>query len=110
VQYHDDKSGFAVSTTVGGKAIRPNGGGRWHLNYMYAYIEKLAINGAYGQSNWVRWGEGAQSDVTNMKGHEIGLRYWFSKNVDINNRLFLVDSITTGQDGNRFRVDLNIRF
>lgn len=109
-QYHDEKSGFAVSTTVGGKATKPNGGGRWHLNYLYAYIEKFAINSAYGQSNWVRWGEGTQSDVTNMKGHEIGLRYWFSKNVDINNRLFLVDSITTEQDGNRFRVDLNIRF
>jgi hypothetical protein len=109
-RYHDEKSGFAVSTTLGGKASKPNGGGGWHLNYMYAYIEKFAINSAYGQSNWVRWGEGKQSDVTNMKGHEIGLRYWFSKNVDINNRLFLVDSITTEQDGNRFRMDLNIRF
>jgi hypothetical protein len=109
-QYHDEKSGFAVSTTLGGKTSKPNGGGGWHLNYMYAYIEKFAINSAYGQSNWVRWGEGKQSDVTNMKGHEIGLRYWFSKNVDINNRLFLVDSITTEQDGNRFRMDLNIRF
>lgn len=109
-QYHDEKSGFAVSTTLGGKATKPDGGGGWHFNYLYAYIEKFAINSAYGNSNWVRWGEGKQSDVTNMKGHEIGLRYWFSKNIDINNRLFLVDSITTEQDGNRFRVDLNIRF
>lgn len=109
-QYHDERDGFAISTTVGGKATKPDGGGAWHLNYLYAYIEKFAINSAYGQSNWVRWGEGKQSDVSNMKGHEIGLRYWFSKNVDINNRLFLVDSITTGQDGNRFRVDMNIRF
>ena len=73
-------------------------------------IEKLAINSAYGQSNWVRWGANRQSDVSNLKGHELGFRYWINKNVDINNRLFLVDSISTPQDGNRFRIDLNVRF
>lgn len=109
-EYHDETSGFAVSATIGGNGTRKNGGGAWHFNYMYAYVEKFAINSAYGQSNWVRWGEGRQSDVSNMKGHEFGLRYWFSKKVDINNRLFLADSITTKQDGNRVRVDLNIRF
>ncbi|CAG0969251.1 hypothetical protein MTYP_01163 [Methylophilaceae bacterium] len=109
-EFSEAKDGFTVSTVLGSTITDAEGTGRWQVTYMYAYIEKLAINSAYAQSNWVRWGANRQSDVSNLKGHEVGFRYWINKNVDINNRLFVVDSLTTPQDGNRFRVDLNIRF
>jgi hypothetical protein len=109
-EFSKAKDGFTVSSVLGSTITDSEGRGRWQLSYMYAYIEKLAINSAYGQSNWVRWGANRQSDVSNLKGHELGFRYWINKSLDINKRLFLVDSISTPQDGNRFRVDLNIRF
>jgi hypothetical protein len=108
--FSNAKDGYTLSSVFGNTSTNADGRGRWQLGYMYAHIEKLAINSAYSQSNWVRWGANRQSDVSNLKGHELGFRYWINKNVDINKRLFLVDSISTPQDGNRFRIDLNIRF
>jgi hypothetical protein len=36
--------------------------------------------------------------------------YALSKNINVMGRLFLVEAITTEQDGNRFRLDLNWKF
>jgi hypothetical protein len=36
--------------------------------------------------------------------------YAFSKTLNVMARLYLVEAITTEQDGSRFRLDLNWRF
>ncbi len=80
------------------------------LGYSYAHIETFAVNASYAQDDWIRFGAGAQTDASGFKGHEIRLGYAISKNINLLARLYLVDAITTRQDGNRFRVDLNWKF
>ena len=46
---------------------------------------------------------------TDIEGHEIRLGYALSNHINLLARLYLVEAITTCQDGNRFRLDLNWR-
>jgi len=48
--------------------------------------------------------------ASDFKGHEIRHGYALSKNINVMARLYLVDAITTAQDGKRFRFDLNWKF
>ena len=107
--YRHDKTG-AVFTTALGQRTEANKRGEWEIRYTIGYIEKLAVNAAYAQDDWVRWGKGPQTDSSNLRGHEMGLRYWLAKNFDVHARFYAVESITTPQDGLRFRLDLNYKF
>ena len=51
-----------------------------------------------------------ETRASNLKGHELRFAYAFEKNINLVARLFLVEAITTAEDGNRFRVDLNFKF
>jgi hypothetical protein len=82
----------------------------WIVGYYYAHIETLAVNGSYAQDDWFRFGKGPQTDASDFQGHEVRLGYAFSKNLNLVARLFLVNAITTVQDGNRFRIDLNWKY
>lgn len=82
----------------------------WLIGYYYSHIETFAVNASYAQDDWVRFGSGAQTDSSDFEGHEIRLGYALSSHINILARLYLVEAITTVQDGNRFRVDLNWRF
>jgi hypothetical protein len=82
----------------------------WLLGYYYAHIEILSVNASYAQDDWIRFGSGTQTDASDFEGHEIRLGYALSANINLLARLYLVDAITTRQDGKRFRVDLNWRF
>ncbi|MDB6054477.1 MAG: hypothetical protein JWN25_2000 [Verrucomicrobiales bacterium] len=82
----------------------------WLLGYYYVHIETFSVNASYAQDDWVRFSSGAQTDSSNFKGHEIRGAYAITKDLNLMARLYLVDAITTVQDGNRFRVDLNWKF
>ncbi len=71
--------------------------------------EICAVNASYAQDDWVRFGSGTQTAGTDIEGHEIRLGYALSKRISLLARLYLVEAITTSQDGNRFRLDLNWR-
>lgn len=80
------------------------------IGYYYSHIETFAVNASYAQDDWIRFGSGAQTDSSDFEGHEIRVGYAVSKNINLLARLYLVEAITTEQDGNRFRLDLNWRF
>ena len=104
--YADETSGYVLSALAG----QLRAAGDWQLGYFYARIETLAVNASYAQDDWARFGSGPQSDVTDFQGHELRAAYAFTPNLNVMARLFLVEAITTPQDGNRVRVDLNWRF
>jgi len=58
----------------------------------------------------VRFGAGGQTRASSIKGHELRAGYAITNNANVLTRLYLVDAITTKEKGNRFRVDLNIKF
>lgn len=82
----------------------------WQVGYYYAHIETFAVNAAYGQDDWARFGSGPQADVTDFKGHEFRATYQIAKNLNVQARLFFVEAITSVQDGKRLRIDLNWKF
>jgi hypothetical protein len=79
----------------------------WTVGYYYAYLETFAVNASYSEDDWARFGSATQSDLTDIKGHEFRASYALSKNINLTARLFLVEAITSVQDGKRFRLDLN---
>ncbi|HVR35060.1 MAG TPA: putative porin [Methylomirabilota bacterium] len=102
----DETLGYVLSIQAGTLSDQHD----WLLGYYYAHIETFAVNASYAQDDWVRFGSGAQTDSSDFKGHEFRVGYALSKNLNLLARLYLVEAITTVQDGNRFRLDLNWRF
>jgi hypothetical protein len=102
----DETFGFALSALLGQLKQRND----WLVGYYYSHIETFAVNASYAQDDWVRFGTGAQTASSDFKGHEIRLGYALSKNINLVARLYLVEAITTVQDGKRFRIDLNWKF
>jgi hypothetical protein len=102
----DETFGFVLSALLGQLKQRND----WLVGYYYSHIETFSVNASYAQDDWVRFGNGPQTSGSDIKGHEIRLAYALSKNINLMARLYLVDAITTVQDGKRFRLDLNWRF
>lgn len=102
----DQTIGCVFSAQVGQLKQRHD----WVAGYSYAYIETFAVNASYAQDDWVRFGTGPQTASSDFKGHEVRLGYAISKNINLLARLYLVEAITTVQDGKRFRLDFNWRF
>ena len=103
---HDQNTGFVASVAFG----KTNQMWDWLVAYYYSRIETFAVHASYAQDDWIRWGSATQTDASDMKGHEIRFAMALIKNMNVVARLYLVDAITTVQDGKRFRVDLNYRF
>lgn len=102
----DETLGWVLSAQLGQLKERHD----WILGYYYAHIETFAVNASYAQDDWVRFGAGPQTAASDFEGHEVRVGYAVSKNINLLARLYLVEAITTRQDGNRFRVDLNWKF
>jgi hypothetical protein len=102
----DQTDGYVFSIRVGSKTEK----GDWLAAYYFARIETFAVMNSYAQDDWVRWGSVTQTRASNMKGHELAFIYLLGKNQNIVTRLYLVEAITTVEDGNRFRVDWNYEF
>ena len=101
-----EKNGYVFSVLLG-QLKNPSD---WQVGYYYAHIETLAVNASYSQDDWARFGNGPQADVSDFKGHEFRATFVITKSLNLAARLFLVDAITSVQDGKRFRVDLNYKF
>ena len=105
--HHNEDYGYVLSAVVG-KLKAP---GDWLLGYYYANIEALAVNASFAQDDWFRFGgRNGQTDSSDFRGHEIRLAYAIRENLNLVNRLYIVDTISSDQDGNRFRMDLNWKF
>jgi hypothetical protein len=102
----DETLGYVFSV-VAGQLKNPRD---WLVGYYYAHVETFATNASYAQDDWARFGSGPQSDLTDIKGSEFRVAYAFTKDLNLMARLFLVDAITSRQDGKRFRLDLNWKF
>jgi hypothetical protein len=102
----DETEGWVAQATWGGL----DDAGQWQVGYTYARIETLAVNNSYAQDDWVRWGSDTQTRASNLRGHELRFGWAFDPKLHLLARLYLVESITTVEDGNRLRVDLNWRF
>ena len=104
---HADKTtGYVLSAQLG-QLKKPHD---WQVGYYYAHIETFAVNASFSEDDWARFGNGPQADLTDIKGHEFRATYVIMKNLNIAGRLFLVDAITSRQDGKRCRIDLNWKF
>jgi len=102
----DEKLGYIFSMIYGQLKEKHD----WLVGYYYAHIETFAVNASYAQDDWHRFGSGPQTSSSDFEGHEFRIAYAVSKNINVMGRLFLVEAITTRQDGNRFRLDLNWKF
>lgn len=109
-RHHDGTDGVVAAVAVGPGKPDQRKTWAWEIDYTFGYVEKLAINASYAQDDWVRWGSGSQTDSSDFRGHEAGLRYWLTEAVDVHARFYSVEAITTRQDGLRFRIDLNYKF
>jgi hypothetical protein len=102
----DENNGYVLSVLLG-QLKQPRD---WQVGYFYAHIETLAVNASYSQDDWARFGSATQADVTDFKGHEFRATYIITQRLNIGARLFLVDAITSVQDGKRGRIDLNWKY
>lgn len=102
----DRRTGF-VASVVFGETTRP---GAWLAGYYYSHIETLAVNASFAQDDWIRWGSEGQTDASDLKGHELRFAMAVARNLSVVARLYLVEAISSVQDGKRFRADLDYRF
>lgn len=102
----DQTDGYVLQATYGGLDEK----GRWLAGYTFAHVEALAVNSSFAQDDWVRWGSSTQTRGSDLEGHELRFGWAFDARLNLLARLYLVESITTPEDGNRFRLDLNWRF
>jgi hypothetical protein len=103
---HDETTGYVASAEYG----QLKAPGDWLLGYAFASIEALAVNAAYAQDDWVRWGSASQTDSSDLKGHELRIAYVPAARMSLMARLFVAEAITSDQDGNRIRFDWNYTF
>lgn len=104
--HRDQTDGFVLSARLGETRAK----GDWRAAYTYAEIEALAVIASYSQDDWMRWGSAVENRGSDFRGHELRFDYVLAKDLTLVSRLYLVESITTSEDGSRFRVDLNYRF
>lgn len=103
---HDQTDGYVLQATYGSLSES----GEWLLGYYYANIEALAVNDSYSQDDWVRWGTATQTRGSDLKGHEFRLGWVLNPKMHLLFRVYLVEAITSVEDGNRARLDLNYSF
>ena len=103
---HDQKTG-AVASVLLGNASKPGG---FMVGYYYAWIETFSVHASYAEDDWIRFGNQTQTAASDFQGHEIRGGYAPMKNMLLLARLYIVDAITTVQDGSRFRFDFNYKF
>jgi hypothetical protein len=104
--HRDETDGYDAYVTWGGTAKKND----WLVGVWYSHIEALAVNGSFAQDDWVRWGSATQTDGSDQKGFEVRGAVALGQGQTIMGRLFLVEAISSVQDGKRFRLDYNIGF
>ncbi|MFT5402996.1 MAG: hypothetical protein ACI9DF_001828 [Verrucomicrobiales bacterium] len=102
----NETEGFALYGAVGALARK----GDWLLGYHYADIGKYAVARFLAEDDWDRFGTATQTRSSDFRGHELRIGYSLADNLNLIVRAFHVDTITTREDGNRLRLDLNYKF
>ncbi len=100
--HHNHDLGGVLSIKYGATKKK----GDWLLSYTYAYIEALAVNDDFAQSDWSRY----DPPGANMQGHDFLASYTFNKYFTLAARTMLAERITTQERGNRFRLDFKFKF
>lgn len=86
-----------------------NNPGNWLFGYTYAHIEMFSVVGSYAQDDWIRWGSTTETRGSDFEGHEFRVARSFKKKMNIVARFYRADSLTSQEDGSRFRLDFNIK-
>lgn len=105
-EHEDQDFGYVASAQLG----QLKESGDWQFGYYYARIETFAVNASFAQDDWVRFGTATQTAGSDCQGHEARLSYAITPTLNLVGRAFFVESITSIQDGNRFRIDLNWKY
>jgi hypothetical protein len=100
--HHNEVLGGVLSIKYGANA----NSGDWLVSYSYAYIQALAVNGDFTQSDWSRY----DPSGADMHGHDFKASYTFNKYVTLVARTVLAERISTQERGNRFRLDAVFNF
>lgn len=96
----DDRLGAGLALSFG----QNKEAGDWRLRYNYAYVEKLAVNGAYASDTISRF------DTSNYRGHDFRGIYSLHKNVTTMLRLMISEQINGSDENVRFRWDTALKF
>jgi len=104
--HHDETDGWAVTATAG----RLKQKGDWLGSWTWTRIEALAVNASFGQDDYFRWGNPDQTTSSDYEGHELRGGWKPHDAVTILGRLYRAESITTPEDGKRFRLDFIYEF
>ena len=108
--YKDQKSGFVASIRVGQLKKK----GDWLIGYYFARKEEYSVVSYYTEDDWVRFGNINRNRNTNFQGHEIRLAYAFGSRFNVVARAYFVEGLVTPlittESGNRFRIDVNMKF
>ena len=102
----NETDGWDAYVTYGGTRNK----GDWLFGYWYANIEQFAVHNSFSQDDWMRWGSATQTRSSNFKGHELRAATSLGSGLNLVARLYFVEAITSIEDGNRFRLDLNYSF
>lgn len=102
----DNKDGIVASIGIKKLFDQP----ALSFKYTYANIGALAVNSSYSQDDWMRWGNATETRSSDFSGHEVRLKYQMATYGNLVIRFYSVDAKSTTEDGNRFRVDWNIKF
>ncbi|WP_218597845.1 putative porin [Polaribacter sp. NJDZ03] len=92
--------------------------GDWKLNFTYSFLEKFAAVDFFAQNDWARWDYSSQGSndgrLTNFKGLEVMGGYAINQSMNLKLRAFFVNQIVPlgieKENGNRVRLDFNIKF
>lgn len=106
IAHRGETDGYDAYVTWGGTAKKKD----WLLGVWYTHVEALAVNSSFAQDDFVRWGSGTQTDGSDQEGFEVRAAVGLGQGQSLVGRLFLVDAISSVQDGKRFRLDYNVGF
>ena len=108
--YNDQNMGFVLSAKIGKLTEK----GDWLLGYYFARKEEYSVVSYYTEDDWIRLGNINRNRNTNYQGHEIRLAYAFGARFNVVARAYFVKGLVTPdvatESGNRFRLDLNMKF
>ncbi len=79
----------------------------WQVGYWFAHIELWAVPRFFAQDDAFRFGSATQTRSSDYDAHEFRVGLALSDRLNMVGRFFLVDAISTVEDGKRFRFDIN---
>lgn len=112
--FTDQKKGYISAINIG--ELKKSGD--WKIGLTYTYLERYAAVDFFAQNDWVRWDYSSENSndgrLTNFKGIEMMGAYAIDSKINLKVRFFAVDQIialgTRKENGNRIRLDFNMKF